>query len=488
MKQFKLILIFAMVGMMGMFTACEEDDDTNVANPFADFDYEVSEQNPLEVSFMNKSTNSESYMWDFGDGETSTEENPVHEYAEGGTYEVTLTASNADDVSTDVSKTLSLGSNLLAGEDSKTWKLYREGTSMGVGPNPDEARSWWSLENDGSRPCVYQHEFTFHFDGTFEFNSNGIFWGEEAVFADTDVVGTCFEPNTNNMVNSEGDDVSAWMSGTHEYEYDSDAGEVTLIGEGAWMGMPQLGTNGESIVPEDSKTFSVVEITEHEGYDLMKISYYYNEGTGDNLYWDFTYVSYSDPSLEPDLVTDEEEFGEDLADITPDEIFASFASKDAADLVTIDTIASGSSVEFGVEDPMDPSAMVGEFTRTADVQYQELQFQASPEPKDIQFDNFTTAKIDVFVPADTEFADGGLQKHMVFGFADLSQTEEWWTSPEQYVVEGDDFVVGEWTTYTFDLTQTEVLNRADLDMLYLGLGGGGHAAGGTFYVRNLTFE
>lgn len=482
MKQMKLILIFAMVGMIGMFTACEEDDDTNVANPFADFDYEVSEQNPLEVSFMNKSTNSESYMWDFGDGETSTEENPVHEYAEGGTYEVTLTATNADDVSTDVSKTLSIGSNLLAGSDSKTWKLYREGTSMGVGPNPEEARSWWSLENDGSRPCVYQHEFTFHFDGTFEFNDNGIFWGEEALFADTDVVGTCFEATAGNMVNSEGDDVSAWLGGTHEYEYDSDAGQVTLMGEGAWMGMPQLGTSEEVMVPQESTTFNV-SIEQHEGYDLMIVSYQYAE-----LYWDFTYVSYSDPSLEPDLVTDEEEFGEDLADITPDEIFASFASKDAADLVTIDTIASGSTVEFGVEDPMDPSAMVGEFTRTADVQYQELQFQASPEPKDIQFDNFTTAKIDVFVPADTEFADGGLQKHMVFGFADLSQTEEWWTSPEQYVVEGDDFVVGEWTTYTFDLTATEVLNRADLDMIYLGLGGGGHAAGGTFYVRNLTFE
>jgi len=488
MKQMNLILSIAMIAMLGMFTACEKDDDTKVADPYADFDYEVSEENALEVSFTNKSTNSETYSWDFGDGETSTEENPVHEYAEGGTYEVTLTATNADDVSTDVSKTLSIGSNLLAGDDSKTWKLYREGTSMGVGPNPEGARSWWSLENDGSRPCVYQHEFTFHFDGTFEFNDNGIFWGEEAVFADTDVVGTCFEPNNDNMVNSEGDDVSAWMSGTHEYDYDSEAGQVTLNGEGAWMGMPQLGTDGESIVPEDSKTFNIVSIEEHEGYDLMTISYYYNEGTDDNLYWDFTYVSYSDPSLEPDLVTDEEEYGEDLEDITPDEIYASFASKDADDLVTIDTIASGSSVEFGVEDPMNPSAMVGEFTRTEGVQYQELQFQASPEAKDIQFDNFTTAKIDVFVPADTDFADGGLQKHMVFGFADLSQTEEWWTSPEQYVVEGDDFVVGEWTTYTFDLTTTEVLNRADLDMIYLGLGGGGHAAGGTFYVRNLMFE
>ncbi|MDZ7776770.1 MAG: PKD domain-containing protein [Bacteroidales bacterium] len=332
MKQMRLFLSIAMIAMLGMFTACDKDDDTSsVADPFADFAYEISEQNALEVSFTNKSTNSESYLWEFGDGENSTEENPVHEYAEGGTYDVTLTSTNADGVSTDVTKTISLGSNLLAGSDSKTWKLYREGSSMGVGPNPEEARIWWALENDGSRPCVYKHEFTFHFDGTFEFNDNGIFWGEEAVFADTDVVGTCFEPNADNMVNSNGDDVSAWMSGEHEYEYDAEAGEVTLVGEGAWMGMPQLGTSGESIVPENSRTFGV-EITEHEGYDLMVISYNYPE---DGLYWDFTYVNYSDPSLEPDLVTDQEEWGEDLADITPDEILLTFASRDDADMKTI---------------------------------------------------------------------------------------------------------------------------------------------------------
>lgn len=484
MKKINLLLSMAMIAMLGVFTACEKDDEP-VAEPYADFEYAISEENSLEVTFTNKSTNAESFNWAFGDGETSTEENPVHEYSEGGTFEVSLTATNADGVSTAVTKTISLGSNLLAGSDSKTWKLYREGTSMGVGPSPEEARIWWSLTNDGSRACVYQHEFTFHFDGTFEFNDNGIFWGEEAVFADTDVVGTCFEPNADNMVNSEGDDVSAWLSGTHEYEFDAEAGEVTLIGEGAWMGMPQLGTSGESIVPENSRSFSV-EITEHEGYDLMVISYYYEE---DGLYWDFTYVSYSDPSLEPDLVTEEEEWGEDLADITPDEIFVTFASKDAADMATIDTIASASSVEFGVDDPLDATAdKVGEFTRTEGVQYQELQFQASPEPKDIQFDNFTTVSIDVYVPASIDFEGTDLQRQFEFGFADLSQTEEWWTANEYYLTEGDDVVVGEWTTYTFDLSATDVLNRTDLDQMYLRFGGGGHGVGATVYVRNLTFE
>lgn len=52
--------------------------------------------NALEATFMNTSTDAESaanelaYIWTFGDGETSTEQNPIHTYAAEGTYEVTL--------------------------------------------------------------------------------------------------------------------------------------------------------------------------------------------------------------------------------------------------------------------------------------------------------------------------------------------------------------------------------------------------------------
>jgi len=45
-----------------------------------------------DFAFTNLSTDSESWLWDFGDGETSTDENPVHDYAADGTYTVTLTA------------------------------------------------------------------------------------------------------------------------------------------------------------------------------------------------------------------------------------------------------------------------------------------------------------------------------------------------------------------------------------------------------------
>lgn len=57
----------------------------------ADFSYELS--HPFYVTFENKSKNATNYKWDFGDGTTSTEENPTHKYPGKGVYKVTLRAS-----------------------------------------------------------------------------------------------------------------------------------------------------------------------------------------------------------------------------------------------------------------------------------------------------------------------------------------------------------------------------------------------------------
>jgi len=51
---------------------------------------------PLTVDFTDQSTGSPTaWKWTFGDGNNSTEKNPVHTYNKSGLYSVTLTASNA---------------------------------------------------------------------------------------------------------------------------------------------------------------------------------------------------------------------------------------------------------------------------------------------------------------------------------------------------------------------------------------------------------
>lgn len=483
MKVFLLMATFAFF----VLASCSKDDEEPAADPIASFQYEVSEDNFLEVSFMNFSQNAVSYSWDFGDGNTSTEENPTHVYEEADTYEVTLTATNADGVNASFSETIVLEDPdvvlaMLAGETSKTWKLYRVETSMGVGPDLDNPRDWWSLMNDGYRPCKYYHEFTFHRNGDYVFDDKGFMWGESGVFHE-DLVGECIEAIPANMVGPEGEDLSPWLGGTHSFELNPNTMKVTLTGLGAWIGIVKVATEGEVTVPQTSVTFEI-EIEEREGYDYMHVFFAYDWGV-----WSFSYAHYHDPSLEPDVV-DEQDEDPPLETITPTELGHTFESDES--FILLGAIDGASIINTGADDPEDAGATnVGEFIRT-DAQFQEAMLRVYPEPKNILYNNFTTVSLDVFLPSDNEYDP--LTKKVIIGFADRSHTAEWWTRLIQY--ESDELPLDEWVTVTFDLDSPSfasndgetVYDREDLDMVFIQVGGGNHTTPGVFYIRDLIFE
>jgi len=78
------------------------------------FFYEQTSADPYLVQFFDLSANSDetdSWAWDFGDGQSSTAPEPVHEYAEAGLYEVTLTTTS-DTCSSTFALTVEVGDNL----------------------------------------------------------------------------------------------------------------------------------------------------------------------------------------------------------------------------------------------------------------------------------------------------------------------------------------------------------------------------------------
>ncbi len=80
---------------------------TVVDKPAVDFEANDSTscQAPFNVQFTDLTPGATSWFWDFGDGTTSTEQNPTHQYANFGNYTVSLTANTSIDCGNTITKT-----------------------------------------------------------------------------------------------------------------------------------------------------------------------------------------------------------------------------------------------------------------------------------------------------------------------------------------------------------------------------------------------
>ncbi len=72
-------------------TETPTETPTNTSVPITLAFTAQQQSSSLNVNFMNTSMGAASFLWDFGDGTTSTEVSPIHTYANGGSYTVTLT-------------------------------------------------------------------------------------------------------------------------------------------------------------------------------------------------------------------------------------------------------------------------------------------------------------------------------------------------------------------------------------------------------------
>lgn len=101
MKTRALILI----SIIFLAYSCEKKEIVPpTASTQANFSYKITierDSNDIpkaKVEFFNESINAKSYLWDFGNGQSSTDENPVTYYSEEGQYDVTLTVTSDNDL------------------------------------------------------------------------------------------------------------------------------------------------------------------------------------------------------------------------------------------------------------------------------------------------------------------------------------------------------------------------------------------------------
>lgn len=158
--------LFALISL-----SCKEDDLTFPTS--VQLSYSLEGKQAAFAALANSVT---TYSWDFGDGTTSAERNPVHIYEDGGYYRVIIkvegsTGSDADTVQLAVAVTpyvLLTGGATAA--NGKTWKL--------VGSSQDKFAladaNFTSVQATPAGifgqigfPEVYQDLYTFKFDGGY---------------------------------------------------------------------------------------------------------------------------------------------------------------------------------------------------------------------------------------------------------------------------------------------------------------------------------
>jgi PKD repeat protein len=187
-KSFLLLFIVCMIGVT-LFHSCEEDADKPVFPLSAAIFHSIAGK---QVAFTALTHSAVSWSWDFGDGNTSSEQNPVYVYEEGGYYVATLTAKDKDgnSVSKEVRLAVDLppyalltGDHTAEGYDGKTWRLTTDhGTGGDYFANADADLTTASgtprplpngVFSQLSMSAAYQDEFTFYYDGSYKHDVKG---------------------------------------------------------------------------------------------------------------------------------------------------------------------------------------------------------------------------------------------------------------------------------------------------------------------------
>ncbi|MCC5939966.1 MAG: hypothetical protein JJU37_00340 [Balneolaceae bacterium] len=130
-----------------------------------------------------------------------------------------------------------------------TWVLDPTAGSLAVGPTATDL-SWWSISSGDveNRACLYEDQYVFGDDGSFQNVLGEETWLEEWQGVDAEGCGAPVAPH-------DGSTVGDWSTLNNS---------VTIEGEGVFLGLPKVHNGGEDGNPANNRITYTYELSDND--------------------------------------------------------------------------------------------------------------------------------------------------------------------------------------------------------------------------------
>lgn len=164
-----------------------------------------------------------------------------------------------------------------------TWQVAAEAGALAVGPEAGSS-AWWAIDDAGviARDCFFDDEYVFSTNGTF-----------------TNVLGddTWIEPWQGGAENCGPPVMPHDGSGSATWDYDEGAGTLTLVGTGAYLGLPKANNDGELSSPDDTPGFVSYTVEFVDNFTAIV-----GIEAGSGVFWTYKLVKTAEPPAPPPVV------------------------------------------------------------------------------------------------------------------------------------------------------------------------------------------
>ena len=238
----------------------------------------TSGNSPLNVQFTDNSSNyPTSWLWDFGDETTSTEQNPTHTYTKPGNYTVTLTAINAAGNSTYTMNITALDVTAPTVSASPVGGSFNTTQTVTLNTTDDSGSATTYYTTDGTNPKTSTTRSVYNGPITINGTTTLLFAAVDAASNWSPVYNETYQIKSDVYVNITPSNSNPQVGDTVTYKF-------------------KLGNNGPGIAKDVIFTYTIPEGLEYAGATVDQGTVTYNATTR-TITWNLGDVAVGDPNL-----------------------------------------------------------------------------------------------------------------------------------------------------------------------------------------------